>query len=226
MAKRKAKSETKVPRDLATVLNFLNGDFGPYALRYLSVKEAQAIQQALLESYDRGEIAGSLLDLANEYVTEVVWTHGRRADSNEPDLRKFGFLRDISKSGSAFVLSCISVVNDTRFWRLRRCVQCEKFFLPRGKQQTCSDKCLREREIRTAQERVEKARKKRRFDELFPKLLKLQQMKGHRLSEVLERVPGFDVKLLETILEGRKPLTELVSQIKYRNRRILQEAKL
>jgi hypothetical protein len=235
MAKNESRPETKLSRDLATVLDFLNADFrksgkrgkwAVYALNYLSLLEAREIQKAMLESYDSGGTTEALLDATDKYADRVAWRNPRLPNSKELDRRKLQALRDISKAGSDVVLFCIHVINDGRFWRLRRCAQCSNFFSPHRKQLCCSDKCLRERESKTAQERVEKARKMRRWDEMFPQLVKLQKMRDRPFSDVYDKVPGFDPKLLAMILERQKPLKELAMLIKYRNRRILLEAKL
>jgi hypothetical protein len=121
--------------------------------------------------------------------------------------------------------SLVHVINSGQFWQLKRCAECKRFFL--GKRKYCAVTCLKKRNNRTAQERVEKARRAKRFHEVFPKLVRLQKMaKTVPFSGIVDKVPGFDPKLLALVIEGKEPLNEIASQVKYKSRKILMNAKL
>src|SRR5215510_2811711 len=224
MTKRRFNRETRM------VLDFMNADFihesgkrdkeAQYLLDAgLSVKQAREIQQTMLAAYQSGTVT-PFADAVRDY-----------ADLKEPrpskDRQRFEMLWNISGAKRFLYVSLLQVVNDEQFFSLKRCAECSRFFPDGRKRQYCSDACLRKKNSRTAQERVERLRAKQRFDEVFPKLLKLQKMKKTApFSKILDSVPGFDPKLLALIVENKEPLKELVSRVKYRNRRILMEAKL
>jgi hypothetical protein len=85
----------------------------------------------------------------------------------------------------------------------------------------------REHDSTQAQKRVEQARADRRWNEIKGKLLQLQAL-GRRLpfSEIVERLPGFEPKLLAEIVEEKRDRRELAKEIKYANRKILMRATL
>jgi len=63
---------------------------------------------------------------------------------------------------------------------------------------------------RTAQQRVEKARAKKRFDQVFPRLLRLQKAaKTASQLELLGKLPGFNPKLLAAIIEGEEAVKRI-----------------
>ena len=225
MSKLRPKRETKL-WNLAIVIDFMNADFkaGKFGgnVRYLfdcglGLKKAGEIQQKILAAFSAGNVMPVDDDVARYVAKELV---------PAPDKKSYEVLENVPRAESRLYAALLNLMSRKLFWRLRRCRHCGKFFSPKAKQQYCSSACLRKKNSLTAQERVERARRKRRFDEIFPKLVKLQKMKSLPLSEVLKKVPGFDVNLLATVLEGTKPLKQLATEIKYRNRRILKGAKL
>ena len=75
--------------------------------------------------------------------------------------------------------------------------------------------------------RVMKFRANHRFQEIRPKLLRLQEMVGEMSRKKLESsVPGLKPELLDEIIGGRKDLKDLSHRIKYKNRKIIIEADL
>jgi hypothetical protein len=222
------KRETKT-RSLAIVIDFMNAEFSKsgkrdrwadYLLKSgLSLKQAQAIQETLLTAHRSGNIA-PLADGVEQYANKE-WAPTK-------DGRKFEqTLWNISGALRILYVSLVNVVNGEQFFSLKRCAECSRFFPDGQKRQYCSDACLRKHNSKTAQRRVEQARRMRRLREIRPKLVQLRQMgRTTALSEIVDRVPGFDPKLLALIIEDKEPLKELVSRVKYRNRKILMTAKL
>jgi hypothetical protein len=219
-----------IRRETTIIIDFMNADFtresgkrekwAKYLLDAgLSLKRARAIQETVFAAHRKGSVA-PLADGVRDYADVVEWQPSK-------DGRKFEMLRNISGAQRLLYVSLVYVVNSEQFFSLKRCAECSRFFPDGQKRQYCSDACLRKHNSKKAQERVERARRKHRFDEVFPRLLKLQKMaKSMPLSGIVDKVPGFDPKLLAIIIEGKEPLKELVSHVKYRNRKILMEAKL
>jgi hypothetical protein len=178
-------------------------------------KKAHEIQKAVLAAHTSGNLE-PLADNLNRHFRQVFWEVNNRIVTPLPV---------ITHPESYLYSSLVHVINSGQFWQLKRCAECKRFFL--GKRKYCAVTCLKKRNNRTAQERVEKARRTKRFNEVFPKLVRLQKMaKTAPLSEMLDKLQGFNPKLLATIIEDTKPLKELASQVKYKNRKILMEAKL
>jgi hypothetical protein len=219
-------------RETETVIDFMNADFahetgtrGKWA-KYLldaglSLKRARAIQETMLAAHRIGSVA-PLADGVQRYaITE--WRPAK-------DRRSFEPLRNISGAESILYTFLVYVINlpHDQFFSLKRCAECSRFFPDGRKRQYCSDACLRKHNSKKAQERVEKARAKKRFNEVYPKLLKLQKAaaKGTSELELLGKLPGFTPARLADIIKGEVSLKKLAAQIKYKNRRILMEAKL
>jgi hypothetical protein len=212
------------------VIDFMNADFAHASVKRgkwasylldagLSLKQARAMQERVLAAHGGGDVALLVHDV-DTYVSAVTWK------PSKTNRRTFTMLADTSRAESILYVSLVNVVNGGQFWSLKRCAECSRFFPDGRKRQYCSDACLRRHNSKTAQARVEKARRKKRFDEVYPELLRLQSMaKRLPFSEMLDKLPSFDPKLLAIIIEGKKPLKELASQVKYKNRKILMEAK-
>ena len=221
------KPETK-SRNLAIVIDFMNADFSrdsakrakwaAYLLKLgLGLKRARQIQETVLAAH-RSESVAPVAEGVREYVNVVV-PHPSK------DGRGFEILWDQPRADNILYLSLMKVMDDRRFWSLKRCPECSQFFS--GRQKYWPRDCLRKRDIKKAQERVEKARAKKRFDQVFPKLLRIQKAaKATSQLELLAKLPGFNPKLLADIIEGKRPLKELAAEVKYKNRKILMEAKL
>jgi hypothetical protein len=226
MRQGKGKPETKY-WNLTIVIDIMNADFAAGHLgrgvRYLvdsglNAKTAAAIQRTILATH----AAGSVMPLRDEIERCRIWEF-----EPAPDKRSFTLTQNVSGAEQRLFAALVNVINRGDFWRLRRCRMCAKFFAPGAKQRYCTAACLAAHNSKTAQERVERARRKRRFKEVFPKLLRLQKIaKSTSFREMMDKVPGFDPKLLAIIAESKEPLNKLVSQIKYRNRKLLLQAKL
>jgi hypothetical protein len=227
MTKVNRKPETK-SWNLSIVIDFMNADFKAEkfgrGVNYLldaglSPKKAPTIQQTILAAHG----AGNVMPLRDDVERYGFWELEPAADK-----RFFRMVENISGAEQRLYAALVNVINDRgRFWRLRRCRHCARFFFPRAKQQYCSDVCLGKHNSKTAQERVERARRTRRFKEIFPRLVRLQKLaKTAPFSEILDKLNGFDSKLLAIIVEGNKPLNELASDVKYKNRQILMKAKI
>jgi hypothetical protein len=122
-------------------------------------------------------------------------------------------LWSLPRPESILYVSLVSVINSGQFWSLKRCAECSRFFL--GKRRYCSDACLRNHNSKTAQQRVERLRTRKRFDQVFPKLLKLQNaVKGTSQLELLGKLPGFSPALLADIIGGKRPLKTLAAEVK------------
>jgi hypothetical protein len=219
----------RLRRETETIIDFMNADFarergkrGKWA-KYLldadlSLKRARAIQETMLAAHRTGSVA-----LLADGVERYAITEWRPAK----DRRSFEPLRNISGAEGILYTFLVYVINHDQFFSLKRCAECSRFFPDGRKRQYCSDACLKSRNSRKAQERVEKARAKKRFNEVYPKLLKLQKAAKETPDlELLAKLPGFKPALLADILKGKTPLKELAAQIKHKNRKILMEAKL
>jgi hypothetical protein len=179
-------------------------------------KRAREIQKAVVTAHTDGNLE-PLVDNLNRHLRQVFWEVDKRIVTPRPV---------ITRPESYLYSSLVHVIAGGQFWQLKRCAECSRFFL--GKRKYCDITCLKKRNSLTAQRRVEKARAKKRFDEIFPKLLRLQKAAKEtaRPLELLDKLLGFNHKLLADIIDGKKPLKELASQVKYKNRKILVEAKI
>ena len=222
--------KTHVRRETKIVIDFMNADFtresgkrdtwAKYLLDDgLSLKEARAIQETVLAAHGRGSVL-PVADGVRDYADIVEWTPSK-------DRQKFGMLRNISGALRTLYVSLVYVINSEQFFSLKRCAECSRFFPDGQKRQYCSDACLRKHNSTEAQKRVEQARVNKRWNEIKSKLIRLQAL-GRRLpfSEIVQRLPGFDAKLLADIIEEKRERRELANEIKYKNRKILMEAKL
>jgi hypothetical protein len=229
MKKRGTEKETR-RYGLSIVIEFLNADFSSksgkrgrwrnYIPRYWSLEQAREIQRHIIEAHSYGKITRALHEDAIEYVSHVQPDPG-------PDRRTWKLLNDISQPGSDVMTAIINA--DDSFWRIGRCTRepCRRFFLPTRKRKFCSDSCQTAFNNEGAQDRVEQARQSHRYKEIKDQLLKLQKLaKRTPLFDILRLLPGFSPELLETIIVAKRSLKSLASDIKYRNRKILMEAKL
>jgi hypothetical protein len=219
-----------VRRETTIVIDFMNADFGHESgkrekwAKYLldaglSLKQARAIQETVLAAH-RSRSVAPLADGVRDYVVVEL--------TPSKDWRKFEMpLRNISGAERILYTSLVYVLNSEQFFSLKRCAECSRFFPDGQKRQYCSDACLRKHNSKTAQQRVERLRAKNRFEQVFPKLLKLQKAaKGTSQLELLGKLPGFSPTLLADIIKGKKPLKTLAAEVKYKNRKILMGAKL
>jgi hypothetical protein len=212
---RKIVTKTYRPRAVAY---FLNSTFD-------ADKAALELQRLVLEAHSRKIIPrdGALAEAVNRHARDVEWRVDR-------DGQAFDMLTDISSPASRFTVALIGSCRDGSFWKLRRCEYqpCSKFFFPEPKRRYCSRACLRSSNIAGAQERVEKSRRLKRFEEIKKKLERIKQLSKSGTSDfdLMERLPGFNPSLLKEIVHGKRAPEELSEKIKYKNRRILMKAKL
>jgi hypothetical protein len=206
----------KKTHETTLILSVLNGGGRQYGL---AQKGAAQIRDALIAAHQKQSVRPVIEGIMKYAGVVEVWP--------SKDGRSLRLIKDISTPEQSIYAALVREILDKRFWSLRRCEECGLFFLPQPKQKYCKPECLAKRNSKKAQGRVERARRNRRFKEVFPKLVRLQKLaKTTPLTAMVDKVPGFDPKLLATIIEGREPLKELVSRVKYRNRKILLEAKL
>lgn len=198
------------------ILNVLNSKWRQYGF---TKKSGAEIRDALIAAHQKQSVRPVIEGIRKYAGVVEVWP--------SKDGRSLRLIKDISIPEQRVYAAVVREILDKRFWSLRRCEECGLFFLPHPKQRYCKPECLAKRNSKKAQERVERARRNRRFKEVFPKLVQLQGFAKRKLfSDVLDKVPGFDPKLLALIIEGKEPLKDLASKVKYRNRKILLKAKL
>jgi len=211
--RKKIATKTYRPR---TVANFLND-------KLAADEAALTLQKLALDAHKHGVISRALRDAVNKQAQDIEW-------SVRDDRRSFAMLTNISTPASRFAVALIGSCREGSFWKLRRCEYqpCSKFFFPKPKRRYCSYDCVRKSNIAGAQQRVEKSRRLKRFEEIKKKLERIKRLSKSGASdfELIERLPGFEPQLLKEIVYGKQAPEELSEQIKYKNRKILKGAKL
>ena len=222
--------ETKYPRrDLSTVLEFMNADFGGHPTgkwvthllkRGMSAEKAQGIKEKMLSAHRSGSVLPLEADVRT-YAKAVRWVP-------EDDHRRFSLnYYYTSHPESELYVLLLPVINEGLFWSIKQCAECPRFFLPRRKQRYCSNRCQKKTNSKKAQKRVEANRRNHRYNEIRPRLFRVRELaKTTPQLKILDKLRGFDPQLLAIILDSKKRLTEIAPLVKYRNRQILMKAKI
>lgn len=240
--------------DIALLIDFLNIDFETApdkAVRNIPDRRRRLNLRLLLETHDlssrenreRGKLIqhelrnvvfqyrpdgkrelSPLVDEINRYATKPVFV----VNGAEPVGVKLLKIQNSGDLRKDLFQTVSSALMDGTFLAIQRCANEKCGWVFFGKTKFHRVECGRAFNRATAKHRMEQLRKFQRLKEIKPKLIKLRRLaEQHKQSEILAMFPElkrFDAQLLSEIIEGEKPLSDLM--IKGRNRKILVNLKL